>query len=656
MKKELEKECIVLTDTFNTVNGSEFLDGKTLKNVKLSEGITTIQYYAFENCAYLEEIILPSSMLDIGLGAFKDCKNLKKIYIPDSVETIGFYAFEGCSLLSKVYLSKSLKKIELSSFRNCKELRSILIPENVKSIGKYAFTGCLNLKHVLIPASVTFIDDVAFDKGSKSLCFYVDSGSYAEQFALSNNIKVKPMNQHPDWEKYYIEDINKNLKEMNERFFCENTDSLEEHVDKICDADEIKNLDEIVEVNEKISNAENYIKDINENLKEVNERFFCENTDSSEEHVDQICEGGEIGDSDEIAKTNEKISNVCIKKKQSIHAYEYFFLVFILVTIIGAFFSLPRFQLIFKSEKSIETNSGVYIGKILNQEFVGKGEFQYNNGDVYIGEFEDSFREGDGKYYWENGDVFEGTWEQDNLATGTLHYANGSTYTGTFDNNTFNDGDFEGKIKLGQFGTFEGQVEDGYLTGDVSYQFNNGDSFKGEVSGERVEGVYTYQNGSEYNGTLVDGYFYNGKYSLNVGVLDTDLESLTVLYVNGKINNIQFKTDFGLVFDGAIKGIAHITYPSGNTYKGNTYRGSKEGHGTFTWINGYGIEASYTGEWDNDTMNGRGTYYYSSESYPCLKGRFVNGRPEGRATYYKEQGNTFTTTWIDGICTDVVES
>ena len=57
----------------------------------------------------------------------------------------------------------------------------------MKSIGDYAFYGCENLKEIVIPDSVKRIGDSAFDD-CKNLKIKAHKGSYAEQYALENEI------------------------------------------------------------------------------------------------------------------------------------------------------------------------------------------------------------------------------------------------------------------------------------------------------------------------------------------------------------------------------------------------------------------------------------------------------------------------------------
>ena len=47
--------------------------------------------------SYLEEVVLPNTIKEIGWAAFRSLPALKKVNIPESVERIGNSSFSGCS-------------------------------------------------------------------------------------------------------------------------------------------------------------------------------------------------------------------------------------------------------------------------------------------------------------------------------------------------------------------------------------------------------------------------------------------------------------------------------------------------------------------------------------------------------------------------------
>lgn len=65
-----------------------------------------------------------------------------------------------------------------------------MIPEGVTSIKYRAFDGCDNLQYAIIPASVTSIEDGAFETGrrDRDLLIYCKEGTCAESYAKENDI------------------------------------------------------------------------------------------------------------------------------------------------------------------------------------------------------------------------------------------------------------------------------------------------------------------------------------------------------------------------------------------------------------------------------------------------------------------------------------
>lgn len=124
--------------------------------------IENIENYAFYNCADLEQITIPDSVVSIGEQSFYGCSKLKEITISDSVISIGTSAFNGCGSLSEIYLGNGITEIKSRTFANCNSLTSITIPNSVTTIGSYAFSDCTGLTSIIIPNSVTTIANNAF--------------------------------------------------------------------------------------------------------------------------------------------------------------------------------------------------------------------------------------------------------------------------------------------------------------------------------------------------------------------------------------------------------------------------------------------------------------------------------------------------------------
>lgn len=103
--------------------------------------VTSIGYSAFNFCASLKSVTIPSSVTSIGSKAFRKCTGLTSITIPSSVTSIGYESFYECTGLTSITIPNSVTSIESETFSYCTHLTSITIPTSVKSIGEHAFYG-----------------------------------------------------------------------------------------------------------------------------------------------------------------------------------------------------------------------------------------------------------------------------------------------------------------------------------------------------------------------------------------------------------------------------------------------------------------------------------------------------------------------------------
>ena len=137
-----------------------------VKNVILSDSVTSIGERAFYNCTSLTSVTIGNSVTSIGYEAFYGCTSLTSVTIGSSVTSIGYYAFDGCTSLTCVTIPDSVTSIGGSAFSDCRLLTSITIPNSVTSIVSSAFyntayyndpnnwkNGCLYIDNCLIRVS-----------------------------------------------------------------------------------------------------------------------------------------------------------------------------------------------------------------------------------------------------------------------------------------------------------------------------------------------------------------------------------------------------------------------------------------------------------------------------------------------------------------------
>ncbi len=118
--------------TVTSIGIQAFNNNKGLASVDLSNTkVTTIGKFAFGSCISLKDVILPSTLTELGSSVFTDCKFVESIRLADSPEGVVFALPEG------------LTSIGYQCFKNC-------------------FAADVNAK-VVIPASVTNINGEAFE-------------------------------------------------------------------------------------------------------------------------------------------------------------------------------------------------------------------------------------------------------------------------------------------------------------------------------------------------------------------------------------------------------------------------------------------------------------------------------------------------------------
>ncbi|MBR2735177.1 MAG: leucine-rich repeat domain-containing protein, partial [Clostridia bacterium] len=159
--KKRWEEGRLTKDEFQHLGGS--LQADLVKKIIVPEGVKKINSGFMMGRANLESVeIPPGTVKTIGQNAFNGCRNLNELKIGDGVETIENWAFMGCTSLTSVKIPWSVKNINNCAFYNCSGLETLKLSEGIEVIGEHAFANCASLKSVTIPSSVTLIKKQAF--------------------------------------------------------------------------------------------------------------------------------------------------------------------------------------------------------------------------------------------------------------------------------------------------------------------------------------------------------------------------------------------------------------------------------------------------------------------------------------------------------------
>lgn len=215
---------VITFDRNLEIIGEQAFQSKNIVSIKIPNGVTVIDYGAFQNCIALSSVKLGNSITAIGQLAFSKCSSLQDITIPYSVTTIYRNAFEYCGLTS-LFLPSSVTTINTEVFRSCTALTSIIVdtenpvydsrnncnaiietatntliqgcnytvfPNDITKIGSGAFENC-SFSSITIPDSVISIVDYAFE-GCTALAditlgsglTYIYNGAFSGCTALSS--------------------------------------------------------------------------------------------------------------------------------------------------------------------------------------------------------------------------------------------------------------------------------------------------------------------------------------------------------------------------------------------------------------------------------------------------------------------------------------
>lgn len=155
-------ETVETGNSVEKIGNNAFYNCASLSSISISDSLKFLCDYSFYNCKKLDNISLSSNIQTIGEYAFYECDSIQSITIPGSVLTIGNKAFYSCSNLSEFTITNGVKNIGEYAFASCSKLTSIEIPGSVQSIGKSAFEYCNNVASLTLNEGILTIGDGAF--------------------------------------------------------------------------------------------------------------------------------------------------------------------------------------------------------------------------------------------------------------------------------------------------------------------------------------------------------------------------------------------------------------------------------------------------------------------------------------------------------------
>ena len=206
---------VTVPEDIRLVCGWAFANGLGIERIRFLSDQVRVEEYAFRNCIFLREMVLPDGALvtftgirdrlrelpplakqaaldsmncfktdadgvlkectgnisrlrlawgitAVGEGAFQDGNLLTEVMLPDTVTLIEKRAFSGCKWLESVWGGRGVERIGELAFSGCGALRRVELSERMKQIGVRAFENCTSLEEILLPEGMEEIPAKAF--------------------------------------------------------------------------------------------------------------------------------------------------------------------------------------------------------------------------------------------------------------------------------------------------------------------------------------------------------------------------------------------------------------------------------------------------------------------------------------------------------------
>ena len=143
-----------------------FVNGSAVSEFEVRDGRTAIYAYAFCGIKTLQKILIPDSVVVIGIGAFKNCTVDAYITNVNAWAEIQFKDIEAnpINVNGNLFVNNNkLENLELSgvykindyAFYNCNHLKTVVGGSSLSNVGNYAFYNNTALTNVNVSAAKT---------------------------------------------------------------------------------------------------------------------------------------------------------------------------------------------------------------------------------------------------------------------------------------------------------------------------------------------------------------------------------------------------------------------------------------------------------------------------------------------------------------------
>lgn len=153
------------TTTYNvtSIGQSAFRKNTAITSVKLPEGLVFIQQAAFDSTAIAGEVVIPSTVANIGYYVFRGNTALNKVTFTatSKITSLGADVFQGTALTA-IDIPNSLTVIPNNAFRGIKTLTTVTFPTAYTSIGSNAFSDTGITGTIDFPSTLKTLGDACF--------------------------------------------------------------------------------------------------------------------------------------------------------------------------------------------------------------------------------------------------------------------------------------------------------------------------------------------------------------------------------------------------------------------------------------------------------------------------------------------------------------
>ena len=305
-------------------------------------------------------------------------------------------------------------------------------------------------------------------------------------------------------------------------------------------------------------------------------------------------------------------------------------------------------------------DGAVYEGEWAANMPNGCGSMTLGNGDAYEGAFVGGMKQGMGtETIKSTGERYVGSFRRDmREGRGFLELRDGVQYEGTFRDSIIHG---EGTMTFPNADAYSGSFEGGLMHGKGVYVFANGDRYEGTyTSGRRVGGRLVQRDGKEYtaefkpSGELaklkshaedgIEVLHDSRRVSASGGLEEAWKEGAgSILYPNGDRYTGEFHNH-------KRHGIGVMQHSNGDQFEGSWKDDKRHGKGRMTWqdqapdpIGGW----RYDGEWRGDLPDGHGVLLMDLNGSK-YEGSWVKGRRSGLGIQIQD-GCTYTGEWCDNL-------